>query len=190
MWLFVGLGNPGAEYQHHRHNIGFMVMELLADQEGLPAFQKKFKGLKTEGRIEGASDKLMLLLPQTFMNESGRSVGEACKFYKIPPERVVVFHDELDVKPGEVKVKQGGGTAGHNGLKSIQAHLGTPEFWRVRIGIGHPGQKHLVSNYVLSNFAKAEEDLMTRVIETLANHAALIVTEGPKAFEEKIREKI
>lgn len=186
VWLFVGLGNPGAEYAHHRHNIGFMVIELIADHAGFPPFQKKFHGLKSEHTIDG--QKAMILMPQTFMNESGQSVAEACKFYKIPPERVIVFHDELDLSPGEVRLKQGGGNAGHNGLKSIQAHLGTPDFWRVRIGIGHPGAKHLVSNYVLSNFAKSEEEWALNVIEVLSENFALIMNDGPKAYEKKIRE--
>ncbi len=188
MWLFVGLGNPGAQYAHHRHNVGFMVLELMADAHGFPPFQKKFQGLKSENMM--GEDKALLLLPQTFMNESGRSVTEACKFYKISPDRVIVFHDELDLAPGEVRLKKGGGTAGHNGLKSIQAHLGTPDFWRVRIGIGHPGQKHLVSSYVLSNFAKSEEEWALNVIETLADNAALVMTDGPEAYEKKIKEKL
>ena len=126
----------------------------------------------------------------TYMNESGQSVAKAVKFYKIPPENIIVFHDELDLKLGEVRVKKGGGTAGHNGLKSIQAHLGTPDFWRIRIGIGHPGDKNQVSNYVLSDFNKKEEPVFEDIIYQLAKHAPLITTDGVKAYSKKLEETL
>lgn len=189
MWLFVGLGNPGAEYAGHRHNIGFMAVDEIARVYGFSAFRSKFQGEVSEGRIAG--ENVLLLKPQTFMNESGQSVGKAAKFYKIPPERIVVFHDELDLKPGEVRVKTGGGNAGHNGLKSIQAHLGTPDFVRVRLGIGHPGDKGRVSGYVLSDFTKAErESWLTQIIPALADHANLIVSEGAEAYGRHVSESV
>lgn len=167
MWLIVGLGNPGGKYSGHRHNIGFMVVDGIADKFGFPAYRSKFNAEVAEGRIGG--DKVILLKPQTFMNESGQAVGKAANFYKIDPSRIVVFHDELDLKPGERRVKTGGGNAGHNGLKSIQAHLGTADFVRVRIGIGHPGDKDRVSGYVLSDFGKGEfADVFEPLIERLS----------------------
>lgn len=170
MWLLVGLGNPGAQYTGHRHNIGFMVLDAIAAEYGFPAFRSKFQGALSEGLIGG--QKVAILKPQTYMNESGQSVGKAAKFYKIPPERIVVFHDELDLKPGEIRVKKGGGNAGHNGLKSIQAHLGTADFMRVRLGIGHPGDRARVSGYVLSDFAKAEEEWLERLIPAVAENVS------------------
>lgn len=178
MYLIVGLGNPGDKYARNRHNIGFMAVDAMRDDDpSIPDFKSKFSGLYTEGRF--GREKAGLLKPHTYMNESGRSVGAACKFFKIPPERVIVIHDELDLKPGEVKVKKGGGNAGHNGLKSIQAHLGTPDFWRVRVGIGHPrdfgGGREDVSNYVLSDFAKLERegwvaDLLPQLFSTIQDN--------------------
>ena len=180
MYLFVGLGNPGNKYQNNRHNIGFLVLDDIATD-----YREKFQGLYTEQRIDGG--KVGLLKPMTYMNESGQSVAKAAKFYKIPPENIIVFHDELDLKPGEVRTKFGGGTAGHNGLKSIKAHLGTPDFWRIRIGIGHPGDKNLVSNYVLSDFAKAEEQTFEDIIYQLSKHIKIITTEGIEAYGETIK---
>ncbi len=180
MYLFVGLGNPGAKYVNNRHNIGFLVLDELSTD-----YREKFQGLYTEQRLEGT--KAGLLKPMTYMNESGQSVAKASKFYKIPPEDIIVFHDELDLKPGEVRVKKGGGTAGHNGLKSIQAHLGTPDFWRIRIGIGHPGDRNLVSNYVLSDFAKSEESIFEDIIYHLSKHAPCITSDGVEAYGEQIK---
>ncbi|OBX20194.1 aminoacyl-tRNA hydrolase [Erythrobacter sp. QSSC1-22B] len=155
MQIWTGLGNPGPQYTMQRHNVGFMACDVIADMHDFGPVQKKFSGWVQEGRIGG--DKVMLLKPATFMNESGRAVGEALRFYKLGTEALTVFHDELDLAPFKVKVKQGGGHAGHNGLRSIDQHCG-PEFRRVRIGIGHPGHKDRVTGYVLGDYAKAERD--------------------------------
>jgi peptidyl-tRNA hydrolase, PTH1 family len=155
MQIWVGLGNPGPRYALHRHNVGFMAVDVIADMHDFGPVQKKFSGWAQEGRIGSA--KVLLLKPATFMNESGRSVGEALRFYKLGTDALTVFHDELDLAPFKVKVKQGGGHAGHNGLRSIDQHLGA-EFRRIRLGIGHPGHKDRVTGHVLGNFAKAEED--------------------------------
>ncbi|MFN4019111.1 MAG: aminoacyl-tRNA hydrolase [Erythrobacter sp.] len=155
MQIWVGLGNPGPRYALHRHNVGFMAVDVIADMHGFGPVQKKFQGWAQEGRI--GSHKVLLLKPATFMNESGRSVGEALRFYKLGAPALTVFHDELDLAPFKVKVKQGGGHAGHNGLRSIDQHCGS-DFRRIRLGIGHPGHKDRVTGHVLGNFAKAEED--------------------------------
>jgi PTH1 family peptidyl-tRNA hydrolase len=168
MQLWVGLGNPGAQYSMHRHNVGFMVCDTLAEVHGFGPVQKKFQGWLQEGRI--GSEKILLLKPATFMNESGRSVGEAMRFYKLELDALTVFHDELDLAPFKVKVKQGGGTAGHNGLRSIDQHLGA-DFRRVRLGIGHPGHKDRVTGHVLGNFAKAEMDDLADMLGAIAGEA-------------------
>jgi PTH1 family peptidyl-tRNA hydrolase len=170
--LWVGLGNPGPQYALHRHNIGFMVLDTLAEVHGFAPVQKKFSGWVQEGRIgpTGNGAKVLLLKPATFMNESGRAVGEALRFYKLGPDALTVFHDELDLAPGKVKVKQGGGTAGHNGLRSIDQHIG-PDFRRVRIGIGHPGHKDRVTGHVLGNYAKAELDPVADMLGAIAAEA-------------------
>lgn len=168
MKLIVGLGNPGAEYAHHRHNIGFMSVDTIADRHGLPPWRKKFSGLVTEGDIGGV--RALLLKPQTYMNDSGRSVQEAAQFHKIALSDIVVLHDELDLAPSKLRVKTGGGNAGHNGLRSITAHLGN-EYVRVRLGIGHPGSKDLVHNWVLGNFAKADREWLTALLEAVADAA-------------------
>jgi PTH1 family peptidyl-tRNA hydrolase len=157
----------------NRHNVGFMVCDLLADMYGFGPVQKKFSGWLQEGRIGGA--KVLLLKPATFMNESGRAVADAMRFYKLPMDALTVFHDELDLAPFKVKVKQGGGTAGHNGLRSIDQHLG-PEFRRVRIGIGHPGHKDRVSGYVLGNYAKAEQDDLVAMLGAIGGSAEWLAT--------------
>ncbi len=175
MVLFVGLGNPGDKYQGNRHNVGFWVIDEIASDHLFPAFKSKFQGEFSEGRI--GKLKIGLLKPQTYMNESGRSVAAAAKFYKIPPERIIVFHDELDIQPAQLRTKMGGGNAGHNGLKSIQAHLGTADFIRVRIGIGHPGDKNKVSNYVLSDFAKAEKPAIEALVSKIAAEPLAILDE-------------
>ena len=168
MQLWVGLGNPGPQYAMHRHNVGFMALDVIADMHGFGPVQKKFQGWLQEGRI--GPEKILLLKPATFMNESGRSVGEALRFYKLDADALTVFHDELDLAPFKVKVKRGGGTAGHNGLRSIDQHLG-PDFRRVRIGIGHPGHKDRVTGYVLGNYAKAEFDGLTDMLGAIGSEA-------------------
>ena len=168
MQLWVGLGNPGPQYAMHRHNVGFMACDVMADMHGFGPVQKKFQGWLQEGRI--GSEKVLLLKPATFMNESGRSVGVAMRFYKLEMDALTVFHDELDLAPFKVKVKTGGGTAGHNGLRSIDQHLG-PDFRRVRIGIGHPGHKDRVTGYVLGNYAKAEIDDLTDMLAAISSEA-------------------
>jgi len=166
--LWVGLGNPGPQYALNRHNVGFMAADAIAEIHGFGPVQKKFLGWLQEGRIGG--DKILLLKPATFMNESGRAVGEALRFYKLDTGALTVFHDELDLAPFKVKVKQGGGHAGHNGLRSIDQHLGS-EFRRVRLGIGHPGHKDRVTGYVLGNYAKAEMDPLADMLGAVAGEA-------------------
>ncbi len=168
MQLWVGLGNPGPQYALHRHNVGFMALNALAEVHNFGPVQKKFQGWLQEGRI--GTEKILLLKPATFMNESGRAVGEAMRFYKLGMDDLTVFHDELDLAPFKVKVKQGGGTAGHNGLRSIDQHLGA-EFRRVRLGIGHPGHKDRVTGYVLGNFAKAEQDGLIDMLGAITSEA-------------------
>ena len=168
MRLWVGLGNPGPQYAMQRHNVGFMALDVIAEMHGFGPVQKKFQGWLHEGRVAGI--RVMLLKPATFMNESGRAVGEALRFYKLGTEALTVFHDELDLAPFKVKVKTGGGTAGHNGLRSIDQHLG-PDFRRVRIGIGHPGHKDRVTGYVLGNYAKAEIDDLTGMLAAIGAEA-------------------
>lgn len=168
MQLWVGLGNPGPQYALHRHNVGFMALDTLAEVHSFGPVQKKFQGWLQEGRI--GTQKVLLLKPATFMNESGRSVGEAMRFHKLGLDALTVFHDELDLAPFKVKVKQGGGTAGHNGLRSIDQHLGA-DFHRVRLGIGHPGHKDRVTGHVLGNFAKAEQDDLVEMLGAIASEA-------------------
>ena len=168
MQVWVGLGNPGPQYAMHRHNVGFMVLDTLAEVHGFGPVQKKFQGWVQEGRIGG--QKVLLLKPATYMNESGRAVGEALRFYKLGVEALTVFHDELDLAPFKVKVRTGGGLAGHNGLRSIDQHLG-PDFRRVRIGIGHPGHKDRVTGHVLGNYAKNEIDPLADMLGAIAGEA-------------------
>ncbi|RPE67355.1 peptidyl-tRNA hydrolase [Pacificibacter maritimus] len=168
MKLFVGLGNPGAKYAGNRHNIGFMVLDRLAEN-GFAPWRAKFQGKVTEGKL--GAEKVILLKPETFMNLSGQSVGEAMRFYKLTPADVIVFHDELDLAPGKARVKTGGGHAGHNGLRSIHQHIGA-EYDRVRLGIGHPGHKDRVAGYVLSDFAKADENWLDDLIRGCVDGAA------------------
>ncbi len=166
MKLFVGLGNPGDKYARHRHNVGFMAVERIAERHGFSQWRRRFQGETAEGTIGG--ERVMLLKPMTYMNESGRAVGEAARFLKIDLQDVIVFHDELDLAPGRVKVKIGGGNAGHNGLRSISAHVGN-DFVRVRIGIGHPGSKEAVIPYVLHDFAKADQEWLDPLLDAIAN---------------------
>ena len=168
MQIWAGLGNPGPQYALHRHNVGFMACDVIAEMHGFGPVQKKFSGWVQEGRI--GTGKVLLLKPATFMNESGRSVGEALRFYKLEVDALTVFHDELDLAPFKVKVRTGGGLAGHNGLRSINQHLGS-DFRRVRIGIGHPGHKDRVTGHVLGNYAKAEIDDLTEMLAAIGAEA-------------------
>ncbi|MCL6678591.1 aminoacyl-tRNA hydrolase [Sphingomonas sp. RG327] len=179
MQIWAGLGNPGAQYALQRHNVGFMAADVIADAHGFGPWSKKFRGLVAEGRIGG--QKVLLLKPQTFMNASGDCVSQALRFYKLDLDALTVFHDELDLAPMKVKVKVGGGTAGHNGLRSIDAHLG-PDFRRVRIGIGHPGpgQKEKVTPHVLGNYAKSEMEPLSDLLAAIADEAAWLA-EGDDA---------
>jgi len=168
MLLFVGLGNPGTKYAKNRHNIGFMALDRLAKDHGFGPWKQKFQAELCEGRL--GSEKVILLKPMTFMNLSGQSVGEAMRFYKLTPEDITVFHDELDLAPGKVRVKMGGGHAGHNGLRSIHQHIGE-HYQRVRLGIGHPGRKELVAQYVLQDFAKADAEWLDDLMRGLGDGA-------------------
>src|SRR5687768_10510903 len=170
MQIWVGLGNPGAKYALHRHNVGFMAVDGIAELRGFGPWSKKFRSLVSEGRL--GRNRVLLMRPQTFMNDSGDAVQQALKFYRLELDALTVFHDELDLAPLKVKVKQGGGTAGHNGLRSIDAHLG-PDFRRVRIGIGHPGpgRKDLVTPHVLGNFAKSEIEPLSDLLAAVADEA-------------------
>lgn len=171
MLLLVGLGNPGEKYRRHRHNVGFMAVEAIADAYGFAPARKKFQGEIREGEIGGA--RAIILKPQTFMNESGNSVGAALRFYKLQPADVVIFHDELDLAAGKIKAKQGGGTAGHNGLRSIDEHIGDG-FRRVRIGIGHPGDKARVTGHVLGDFAKSDSEWLSPLLAAIAKSAPFL----------------
>lgn len=168
MKLFVGLGNPGSKYARNRHNIGFMAVDRIAEDCGFGPWKSKFQAEIAEGRL--GQEKVLLIKPQTFMNRSGQSVGEAMRFYKLDSTDVTVLHDELDLAPGKVRVKAGGGHAGHNGLRSIHEHI-SPAYDRVRLGIGHPGRKELVSPYVLGDFAKADNDWLEEVLRGVADGA-------------------
>jgi len=168
MKLWVGLGNPGAKYARNRHNIGYMAVDRIADDHGFSPWRAKFQGSLSEGRF--GSDKVALLKPETFMNLSGQSVGEAMRFFKLEPQDVTVFQDELDLAPGKLRVKTGGGHAGHNGLRSLHAHLGDG-YVRVRLGIGHPGHKDRVSGYVLSDFAKSDQNWLEDLLRGVSDGA-------------------
>jgi peptidyl-tRNA hydrolase, PTH1 family len=183
MFLFAGLGNPGAKYAHNRHNVGFMAVDEIVRRHSFSSWRKRFVSEASEGVIGGA--KVLVLKPQTYMNESGRAVGEAARFHHIPLERVYVFYDELDLAPGKVRVKTGGGAAGHNGIRSIAAHLG-PDFKRVRIGIGHPGVKELVMPHVLGDFSKADAEWLPKVLEGMADCADMLVAGQDEKFQSKV----
>jgi PTH1 family peptidyl-tRNA hydrolase len=183
MLLLVGLGNPGARYAGNRHNVGFMAVEAIAKRHGIGPWRRRFQGVACEGPIGGA--RALLLLPGTFMNESGRAVAEAAHFYKLPPQDITVFHDEIDLPPAKVRVKIGGGIAGHNGLRSISEHIGN-DYRRVRIGVGHPGNKDMVQHYVLSDFAKSERGWLEALIAILADNAELIARGEDATFQNKV----
>lgn len=173
MKLLVGLGNPEQKYAKNRHNIGFMAVDDIADRHGFSPFKSQFQGLVSTGSIGGA--KVLVLKPQTYMNCSGRSVGECAKFYKIPPEDIMVFHDELDLPLGKIRLKQAGGHGGHNGLRDIDPVIGK-NYHRIRLGIGHPGDKDRVSPYVLSDFAKSEQPLVDDMIRAVSRHLPLLIS--------------
>lgn len=173
MWLFVGLGNPGSEYERNRHNIGFMAVDTIASLYNFPTWKKKYQGEFCEGMISG--EKVILLKPMTYMNESGRSVQALSSFYKIQTSNIVAFHDELDVMPSKVKTKTGGGAGGHNGIRSMDAHLPDINYKRVRLGIGHPGDKDRVHGYVLGNFSKEDEKWLPDLLKVVAKEAPLLI---------------
>jgi len=187
MQIWVGLGNPGAQYAMNRHNVGFMAVDAIAATHGFDPWRNRFQGLASEGRIGSA--RVLLLKPATFMNESGRAIGEAARFFKLPPEDVTVFHDELDLAPFRIKVKMGGGTAGHNGLRSTEAHIGN-NFRRVRIGIGHPGHRDRVSPYVLGNYAKAEIDTLADCLGAIAAEAPLLASGDDARFMNEVARRL
>ncbi len=183
-YLLCGLGNPGPQYIMNRHNVGFLAIDAIHQDYHLSDFRDKFNGKFTDGRIDGY--KVACLKPMTYMNKSGQSVVECANYYDIPPEKVVIFHDDLDLSPGQIRVKQGGGTGGHNGLKSIQRHIGA-DFWRVRIGIGHPGHKDKVTPYVLSDFPKAEQDdWLGGRLDDLSHYLPDLLDEKPYAYTSRI----
>jgi PTH1 family peptidyl-tRNA hydrolase len=183
MRLIVGLGNPGARYARNRHNVGFMAVEAIARRYGFPSFRSRFKGELAEGTIAG--ERRLLLRPQTFMNASGESVLAAMSFYKIAPGDIAVIHDELDLRPGKVRVKRGGGSAGHNGLRSIDALIGA-DYWRVRIGIGHPGIKELVHPYVLQNYPLDELRFVEKLVDAVAETIPLLLGGASDAFMSEV----
>ena len=187
MKLLVGLGNPGAEYAHHRHNIGFMALDRVAELYRLPPWRKKFSALITEGDI--GSERTLLLKPQTYMNDSGRAVQEAAHFHKIALGDIVVLHDELDLAPAKLRVKTGGGNAGHNGLRSITAHM-TNEYVRVRLGIGHPGAKELVHNWVLGNFSKADATWLDMMLDAIAKAAPRLADGKFERFQTDVAQSV
>lgn len=183
MQIFVGLGNPGAKYAGNRHNIGFMALDRIAEDHGFGPWKARFQGQCAEGRLGG--DKVLLLKPETFMNLSGQSVGEAMRFYKLEPGDVTVFHDELDLAPGKCRVKMAGGHAGHNGLRSIHAHIGEA-YRRVRLGIGHPGRKEMVAAYVLHDFHKADQDWLDDLIRGLSDGAPALADGDAAKFQNAV----
>ena len=183
MLLFVGLGNPGRQYAGNRHNIGFMAIEQIARAHNFAPFRARFQGRVSEGQV--GAERIILLEPETYMNESGRAVGEAARFYKIDLADIVVFHDELDLSPGKCRVKIGGGAAGHNGLRSIDAHLGK-DYKRIRLGIGHPGIKAMVHSYVLNDFGKAEAPWVEMLCDAIARNAALLAKGDDAGFQNKV----
>jgi PTH1 family peptidyl-tRNA hydrolase len=183
MLLFVGLGNPGPQYARNRHNIGFMALDAICRRHGFPPWRRKFQGVIAEGPIAGK--KILALKPATYMNESGRSVGEAMRFYQAEPSDVFVFHDEIDLLSGKLRVKTGGGTAGHNGIRSIDAHIGNG-FHRVRLGIGHPGERKRVHGHVLGDFTKSDAQWVVPLLEAIADNTGLLVMRNEASFQNKV----
>ncbi len=185
MWLIAGLGNPGAKYARNRHNIGFMAAEKISEVYGFSPFKTKNKGLLSEGNIKG--QKIALLLPQTYMNVSGESVQPVAKFYKIPPGRIIALYDEIELPPGKMRVKKGGGNAGHNGLKSLDEHLPGTDYWRVRLGVGRPPHKEMdVADYVLGNFAADDQVWLDGLLEAVAEHIPQLLEGKDSEFMNKV----
>ena len=183
MILLVGLGNPGAKYERNRHNVGFMAADAIVRRHSFSPPRARFQGIVSEGMFDG--EKAIVLKPTTYMNESGRAVGEAMRFYKLTPADVVVFYDELDLDPGKIRIKTGGGAAGHNGIRSIASHIG-PDFRRVRIGIGHPGAKDRVLGYVLGDFSKADAAWVEPMLDAMADAAPLLAEGKDATFANKV----
>ncbi len=183
MKLLVGLGNPGRPYAHNRHNVGFMAVDRIAEINGFKSWRGRFQGLTADGQID--SIKCLLLKPETFMNNSGFAVGEAIRFYKIAMEDIFVFHDEIDLGSGKIKVKTGGGSAGHNGLKSITEQIGN-DYTRVRIGVGHPGRKELVHKYVLQNFSKDDQEWLSQILDAIAETCGMLIAGRADKFMNEI----
>jgi PTH1 family peptidyl-tRNA hydrolase len=183
MLLFVGLGNPGAKYAHNRHNVGFMLVDEIARRHGFAPWRRRFQGETAEGTLE--RERVVLLKPMTFMNDSGQAVQEASSFFKLAQGEITVFHDEIELPPAKVRVKVGGGVAGHNGLRSISAHVGN-DYRRVRIGVGHPGIKELVHGHVLNDFGKDERPWVEALREVITDNAGLLVTGRDSTFQNKV----
>lgn len=183
MQLLVGLGNPGPQHEKERHNVGFMAVERIARRHNFTGWMSRFQGALSEGRIAG--EKVLCLKPQTYMNRSGQCVGEAMRFYKLDPSQVTVLHDELDLLPGRIRIKSGGSAGGHNGIKDIDRHIGT-EYRRVRIGIGHPGDREQVTGYVLGNFSRAEEPLRDALLDAMADYSEMLVSGRDSEFMSKV----
>ena len=188
MLLIAGLGNPGSQYAGQRHNVGFMAADAIHRRHSFGPWSKKFSALIAEGRIGG--EKVLLIKPQTYMNNSGQAVGEAMRFYKLEPKDLIVLYDELDLAPSKMRVKLGGGSGGHNGIKSIDAHCGNPNYKRVRIGIGHPGDKARVSGYVLGDFAKADQDWLEPLLDAIADNAELLCKGDDAGFMNRVSLKV
>ncbi|MCW3476030.1 aminoacyl-tRNA hydrolase [Limobrevibacterium gyesilva] len=184
MKLWVGLGNPEPGMARQRHNIGFMAIDVIAHRHGFSPWRQRFKGLVADGSIGGV--KVLALKPMTYMNASGESVQAAASFFKLPVEAITAFHDELDLAPGKMRVKRGGGAAGHNGLRSMDRMLGSPEYWRVRLGIGHPGTKERVTGHVLGDFAKVDRDWLIALLDAVADEAALLAAGRAEDFMTKV----
>ncbi len=182
--LWVGLGNPGSEYARQRHNIGFMAVDAIARRHRFSPWRKRFKGEVAEGTIAGR--RVWALKPMTYMNASGDAVQQAASFLKIPPDGITAFHDELDLAPAKVRVKKGGGVAGHNGLRDMRRAFASPEFWRVRIGIGHPGHKDAVTGHVLGNFAKQEQAWLEKLLDAVADCAPMLAEGKPEDFMTRV----
>ena len=187
MLLLVGLGNPGPRYAQNRHNIGFMAVDAIVHRHGFQPWCKRFQAETAEGRIAG--QKVLAMKPQTYMNESGRAVGEALRFFKLEPEEIIVLYDEIDLAPNKLRVKCGGGSGGHNGIRSLESHIGR-EFWRVRLGVGHPGQKELVHGHVLNDFAKSDQAWVEKLLDAVAAEIPSLCAGDAPRFMSRVAEAI